>query len=224
MNKQENGEQKNLSSKVLTITGIVLCVIFSFMLICNITIIIKGSVAPERPPSVLGVTPLVVLSGSMSGDAPDHIEIGDLIFVTGVDVDKLEEGNVITFMEGKTVVTHRIIGITIGEDGKRLFTTQGDFNNGADDKPVHADDVIGIYRGRIPKVGDLAMFMQEPLGMVIFIGVPLLAFLAYDMVRRQKFAAADKEKTAELQAELERLRAMAAEKENQRDEPADPEN
>ena len=223
MNKQDNTEKKNLSSKVLTITGIVLCVIFSFMLICNITIIIKGSVSPERPPSVLGVTPLVVLSGSMSGDAPDHIEIGDLIFVTGVDTSKLEVGNVITFMEGKTVVTHRIMEITAGEDGKRLFTTKGDFNNGADE-PVHEDDVIGIYRGRIPKVGDLAMFMQEPLGMVIFIGVPLLAFLAYDMVRRQKFAAADKEKTAELQAELERLRAMAAEKENQRDEPADPEN
>ena len=225
METQERTEQKNITSKVITITGILLCVVFSLMLICNITIIIKGSVSPERPPSVLGVTPLVVLSGSMSGDAPDHIEIGDLIFVTGVDVSKLEEGNVITFMEGKSVVTHRIIGITTGEDGKLLFTTKGDFNNGADDEPVHEDDVIGIYRGRIPKVGDLAMFMQSPLGMVVFIGVPLLAFLAYDMVRRQKFAVADKEKTAELEAELARLRAMAAEKENkQEDQPADPEN
>ena len=221
----ETSTKKDNSQKALTIVGIVLCVVFGFMLICNIVIIAKGTLFPERPPQVLGVTPLVVLSGSMHGDAPDHIESGDLIFVVPVDPQDLEVGDVITFMEGKTVVTHRIIGITIGEDGKRLFTTKGDFNNGADDKPVHADDVIGVYRGRIPKVGDLAMFMQEPLGMVIFIGVPLLAFLAYDMVRRQKFAAADKEKTAELQAELERLRAMAAEKENkQEDQPADPEN
>ena len=209
----DNNAKKANTPKVLTIIGIVLCVIFGFMLICNITIIVKGTLFPERPPKVLGITPLVVLSGSMSGDAPDHIEAGDLIFVTPVEAKDLKVGDVITYMEGSTVVTHRIIEITTGEDGKLLFTTKGDANNTADKDPVHEDDLVGIYKSRIPMAGDLAIFMQTPLGMIIFIGVPLVAFLGYDMIRRQKHAAKDQQKTAELEAELERLRALAAQKE-----------
>ena len=206
-------ENKSLSQRVLTITGIVMCVVFGLMLICNITIIVKGTLAPERPPSVLGITPLVVLSGSMSGDAPDHIEAGDLIFVDKAVPSELKVGNVITFMQGSTVVTHRIIEISTGEDGKLQFLTKGDANNTEDTEPVSEDDLVGIYIGRIPMVGDLTIFMQTPLGMIVFIGTPLLAFLAYDIIRRQKHAAKDKAKTAELEAELERLRALAAEKE-----------
>lgn len=209
-----NKEPMKTSQKVFTVVGILLCVIFGFMLICNIVIIVKGNIAPERPPSVLGTTPLVVLSGSMSGDAPDHIEAGDLIFVNPVDPADLKVGDIITYMEGSTVVTHRIIEITTGEDGKLLFSTKGDANNTADKEPVHQDELVGIFTGRIHKVGDLAIFMQTPLGMIIFIGVPLVAFVGYDMIRRQKHSAKDKAKTEELEAELARLRALAAEKEN----------
>ena len=218
MEKSKSTEKSTLSQKVLTIVGAVLCVIFGFMLICNIVIVVKGNVSPDRPPSVLGVTPLVVLSGSMSGDAPDHIEDGDLIFVKPVKAADLKVGDVITYMEGSTVVTHRIIEITTDEDGKLLFTTKGDFNNTADKDPVHEDDLVGIYTARIPKVGDLAIFMQTPLGMILFIGVPLVAFVGYDMLRRQKHAAKSDAKTAELEAELARLRALAAEKEEKKDE------
>lgn len=213
MEQTNNTRKSNTSQKVLTVVGAVLCVIFGFMLICNIVIVIKGNVSPDRPPSVLGVTPMVVLSGSMSGDAPDHIEAGDLIFAKPVQPEALKIGDIITYMEGKTAVTHRIIGINVGEDGKLLFDTKGDANNTADTDPVHQDNLVGIYTGRIPMVGDLAIFMQTPLGMIIFIGVPLVAFVGYDMIRRQKHAAKDQAKTAELEAELERLRALAAEKE-----------
>lgn len=206
-------EKSSASNKIVTIVAAVLCVIFGLMLICNVTIIIKGLVAPDKPPEIFGITPLVVLSGSMSGDAPDHIEEGDLIFVTKADPAALEVGNVITFMQDRTVVTHRIIGITEGKDGKRIFHTKGDFNNTADLDPVHQDSLIGIYRFRIPFVGDVAIFMQTPLGMVIFIGLPLVAFISYDMIRRYRHTAQDKQKTSELEAELERLRALAAEKE-----------
>lgn len=212
MEQSKNKEKKTTSQKILSVVGAVLCVVFGFMLICNIVIVVKGNVSPERPPSVLGVTPLVVLSGSMSGDAPDHIEAGDLIFVKPVEAEDLKVGDVITYMEGSTVVTHRIVEITNDDDGALLFGTKGDANNTADQEPVHEDNLVGIYTGRIPKVGDLAIFMQTPLGMIIFIGVPLVLFVGYDILRRQKHAAKDKNKTQELEAELERLRALAAEK------------
>ena len=72
--------KSNVSKRILFIVGSMLCCIFAVILVCNLTIIIKGVVNPKVPPSVLGVTPMVVQSGSMSGNAEDHIEVGDLIF------------------------------------------------------------------------------------------------------------------------------------------------
>ena len=85
--------------------------------------------------------------------------------------------------------------------------TKGDANNAADQDKVTEDRLVGIYKGRIPKVGDFAMFLQTPVGMIVFIGVPLLGFIIYDIIRRQKYANKENKKTAELEAELERLRA-----------------
>lgn len=213
-NKAETQNRTSTSQKVMTIIGSVLCVVFGLMLICNLTIIIKGTINPDRPPSVLGVTPMAVLSGSMSGDAEDHIEVGDLIFIGKAEPDELAVGDVIAFMQNKAVVTHRIIGIETDENGKLLFSTKGDANNAEDRNPVSEDDLVGVYMGRIPKVGDFALFLQKPLGMILFVGVPLLAFIIYDIVRRQLSANKENKKTAELEAELERLRALAGESEH----------
>lgn len=212
MNDERKTKRKRSElQRTLSVIGLILCVIFGFMLLCNLTIIIKGTINPERPPSVLGITPMVVQSGSMSGDAPDHIEVGDLIFTGKADIEKLKAGDIISFMEGKIVVTHRITAISTAEDGSLLFTTKGDANN-TEDAPVTADRIVGVYIGRIPKLGDFAMFLQTSLGMIIFVGVPLLAFIIYDIIRRQRSANKASKKTAEMEAELERLRKLAGEK------------
>ena len=57
------------------VDGAALCILFGILLICNLTILIKGTLFPENPPSMLGITPMVVLSGSMSGEAEEHIEV-----------------------------------------------------------------------------------------------------------------------------------------------------
>lgn len=204
---------------VVNVLGLVLCLVFGFMLVCNLTIIVKGTLHPEMPPSVLGHTPLVVRSGSMSGSAPDHIEVGDLIFVAPVQPEALGEGDVIAFLErnSTTVITHRIIEVTRQADGTLAYATKGDANNVADQDLVTQDRLVGVYQGRIPRVGDFAMFMQTPLGMFLFIGVPALGFLIYDIIRRQRYANAESQKTAELEAEVARLRAMQGQADQSRD-------
>lgn len=200
-------------SLVPTVIGTILCVVLGLLLICNLTIIIKGTLNPEKPPSVLGVTPMVVLSGSMSGDAADHIEVGDLIFVRNEKPENLQVGDVIAYMSGGTAVTHRITEISTDEDGSLLFTTKGDANEAEDTEAVTEEQLVGVYQGRIPKVGDFALFLQKPLGMLLFIGVPLLAFIIYDILRRQRYASREKAKTQEMEAELVRLRTLAGEEE-----------
>lgn len=206
----EEKSQTGAGQRFISFVGIILCIVFGFMLICNITIIVKGTINPERPPAVFSVCPMVVQSGSMSGTAPDHIEVGDLIFVAPIEAEELKVGDVISYMEenSATVITHRIVEIVRGEDGALTFRTKGDANNAEDADFVTADRLVGIYRSRIPKVGDFAMFLQTPVGMVVFIGIPLLAFIIYDIVRRQKYAKQENQRTAELEAELERLKAV----------------
>lgn len=208
----------NKSSKFTSIVGAVLCIVFGFMLICNLTIIVKGTLTPEKPPSVLGVTPMVVLSGSMSGTAEDHIEVGDLIFVGKADPDELKAGDVIAFMDGKVVVTHRILEVQAREDGALQYITKGDANNSTDLRPVHEDNLVGIYKTRIPKLGDFALFLQTPLGMVLFIALPLMAFILYDILRRQMYAKQEAKRTDELEAELARLRKLAGENQSEKSE------
>ena len=220
MNGETQQACKAGSNRVLTAVGVALCVIFGFLLVCNLTIIIKGALFPEKPPSVLGLTPMVVLSGSMSGEAEDHIEVGDLVFVGRADPEELEVGDVIAYMNGGATVTHRITAIDTNTDGDLLLTTKGDANNAEDTTPVTEEQLVGIYRWRIPKVGDFALFLQTPLGMLLFVGVPVLAFLIYDIIRRQRYANRENRRTAELEAELERLRGMNEEKEQREELPS----
>ena len=220
MNGETQQACKAGSNRVLTAVGVALCVIFGFLLVCNLTIIIKGALFPEKPPSVLGLTPMVVLSGSMSGEAEDHIEVGDLVFVGRAAPEELEVGDVIAYMNGGATVTHRITAIDTNTDGDLLFTTKGDANNAEDTTPVTEEQLVGIYRWRIPKVGDFALFLQTPLGMLLFVGVPVLAFLIYDITRRQRYANRENRRTAELEAELERLRGMNEEKEQREELPS----
>ena len=201
--------EKKKSGAALQILGAVLCVVFGFFLVCNIIIIVKGTLHPETPPTVLGVAPMVVLSGSMSGTAEDHIEVGDLIFTTTPDLDSLQVGDVVAFMDDDVVVTHRIVDITADKSGKKQFVTKGDANN-TEDPAIYPESVIGVYRGRIPKLGDFALFLQKPLGMAVFIGVPVCAFVIGDVIRRRKQAQHSDEETARLREELERLKAAGS--------------
>lgn len=201
--------RKNAGSVVLTVVGAVLCAVFSFLLVCNVIIIVKGTLHPETPPTVLGVAPMVVLSGSMSGTAEDHIEVGDLIFTTAPDREGLQVGDVVAFMDEGVVVTHRIVDIAADKSGRKQFVTKGDANN-TEDPAIYPEAVIGVYRGRIPRLGDFALFLQKPLGMAVFIGIPVCAFIIGDVIRRRKQVQHSAEETARLREELERLKAAGS--------------
>lgn len=195
----------------MSAVGAIVCVILCLLLICNLTIIIKGTLYPERPPSIIGITPMVVRSGSMSGDREGHIEVGDLIFVGKAEPQELRVGDVIAYMMDRIVITHRVVDIQTDESGALLFTTRGDANNTVDAGQISEESIVGIYINRIPKVGDFALFLQTPLGMVIFIGIPVLGFIIYDIIRRQYYANKERKQNAEMAAELERLRILAGE-------------
>lgn len=195
--------------KIFTILGIVLCVILIPMLIINLTLIAKSYINKDEVPDIGGYMPLIVLTQSMYPE----IDSGDLIICQTIDADEVKVGDVISFFDpagnGTSVVTHRVIEI-INEDGKISFRTKGDFNNTEDKDPVPEDKLIAVYLFKIPGAGDVAMFMQSTTGLLLCVLLPIVAIVAYDMIRRRLYEKDKKDDKAELLAELEALRAEKA--------------
>ena len=80
---------------------------------------------------------------------------------------------------------------------------------------VPQKNLIGIYRSRVPALGHVAMFMQTTPGLILCVVCPVLLLVGFDMLRRRKYEKAKQQDTDQLLAELEELRRLKAEKENQ---------
>ena len=122
---------------------------------------------------VMGYQVFNVVSGSME---PTY-SVGDLIYVKSVDPDAVEVGDPITFVlnENLVVATHRVIRI---DAENRHFYTKGDANETADAAPVHFNNLIGIPKLSIPKLGYVSDFIQHPPGTYIAIGAGLMLLAA----------------------------------------------
>lgn len=180
--------------KVTTVLGLIL---FIVVMTIGITIIYKSYSEPNKIPSVFGWKPFIVLSGSME----DTIMPGDLILTKEIDTLELKEGDVISFRTNKyTVITHRIINI-VDEECERKYYTKGDNNNSADRDPVCNDQIEGIYRYKIPKLGAIALNLQKPIGIVICIALPLIILLIAQFAdsKRQEREAKEKMEILEQQ-------------------------
>ena len=109
---------------------------------------------------VVGLTPYVVLSGSME---PTY-HVGAMIYVKEVDPAEVQVGDPITFrISDDMVATHRVIAVY--EDGS--FQTQGDANDAPDGAPVLPEDLVGKPVFSVPKLGFLADWMMKPPGLYL---------------------------------------------------------
>ncbi len=223
-NKQSKPMKWTASRIAALVVGILLCVIFVPLLAFNMTLIIKGAMNPDKVPSIFNISPMIVQSGSME---PEFYK-GDLIFIKGTDYDELKVNDVIAFYEDDYVVTHRDYVVThriIDIEDNGDFRTKGDNNESQDLIPVEGENVIGIYTGRIGKMGDFAMFLQSPLGMVIFIGTPIILYILLVVLRREIYVRKNlnnaKEPSNNLMSENQRLKEELEKLKSQKDDKKD---
>ena len=207
-------KKEKKQGRVGTIIGIVLCLLLVPILVINVTIIIKGLVNPNKVPSVGGYSPLIVLTPSMDAKPDPVIKAGDLIFIKQIDVQDVKEGDVIAFFDPQSqsngVLTHRVKEITTDDEGKPAFVTQGDANNAEDPAKAPFDNFVGIYKGKIPGAGNVAMFLQSTPGLIVCIAIPLVLLVAFELIRRKKYEKAKNKDTEALLEELEALKAKQA--------------
>ena len=161
--------------KVWSIVSIVLVAI-----VVLIAVLLMGA-------KIIGLKTYSVISPSMK---PAY-NVGDLVYVKGYDIEEIPEnikvGDAITFVldEKLTVATHRVVSIDLESSH---FTTKGDANDTPDANPVHFKNLVGKVVFKLPLLGYVADWVQNPPGTYIAVTVGavllILVFLP-DMIGKR---------------------------------------
>jgi signal peptidase len=135
----------------------------------------KGDI--EKVPSIFGYKLLTILSNSMK----PTFSAGDVVVI---NVDRSPRVNeVATFKHPRgMLVTHRIIGITKKND-KTFYLSKGDNNNTSDGILIPKSSIIGSEVFVIPNIGYITRFLSGPIGIFIFIELPLLALIIIEIFK-----------------------------------------
>lgn len=98
---------------------------------------------------IFNYVPVSVVSESML----PNISVGDAIIYKKINSSEdLNKGNIIVFVKKNIIVIHRIENIKM-IDGVRHIITKGDNNKEVDDWVVLDEDIIGVYKFKIPYIG-----------------------------------------------------------------------
>ena len=116
---------------------------------------------------------LPVYSGSME----PTIHTGSVVIDVPVQASDVKVGDIVTFVRPDNqseLVTHRVIQVESGPNG-RQWITKGDANGAADPWRVPATGSGYKYDFSIPSVGFLLVWLQSPIGRLLFLVVPAAA-------------------------------------------------
>lgn len=102
----------------------------------------------------------VVLSDSMSEVFPSK----SVILVKKVNLDRLREGDIISYQSNSDVVSHRIVELT-----ENYFVTKGDSNQNNDNEPVYKYQIIGKVIGHMKYIGSFFLRIQSRIGKIALI-------------------------------------------------------
>lgn len=132
---------------------------------------------------LFGFTPYSILSPSMT---PQY-RAGDLVYVWKTPPEDIREGDVITYVanEDLVLVTHRVE--EIDRENSRIYT-KGDANQSRDAAPVRYENVVGVVKFSLPKLGYVSSYLTSESGR--YVGLAglfglLLLFLLPELFKKE---------------------------------------
>lgn len=227
----EAGEERvkarpSVGSIVGTVLLAVLCVILIPLLAVNITLIVKGALYPDELTDVFNIAPVAIDNTYMEGEGEGCFNEGALVFIKTFDSDEerqaVEQGDVVAFRwlddDGSVNFTvYRILGVTRDEETGLITSVSVRADNvpegeGTAPIPVEIGDVVGILNGSVDHLGAFAMFLMQPLGVLLFVGVPVVIYVVVDIIRitihNRKVRKAESDELRDKDEEIARLRAL----------------
>ena len=180
--------QKILNVIIKVFTGIVVAITV-FMMIFTI---FSVSTFDKNDRSLFGIRFYIVQTDSMSpSDLDVHFDAGDIVLVKELDLEEkktLKKGDIIAFVSQNTesrgeTITHMIYDVRTNSDGKVIgYVTYGTNTGNIDEAIVELDYVLGVYTGKMPKVGYFFQFLKTTPGYIVCILVPFLLLIIYQGV------------------------------------------
>ena len=181
--------------KIGKILSTIICIVILFLIIFNITLMIKSYINPNELPSFLGIKSFVIVSESME----PTIMTNDVIFITNTSKENLSVGDIISFKTGDYINTHRIIRIE-EENGEEVYITKGDNNKDEDRGYVRFQDIEGKYLFRLPGFGKITEILKSKVTLLILLII--LVLISYYEVRISKRRLKRKEERFEFNRKL----------------------
>jgi len=133
-------------------------------------------------PKAAGYDAYVVVSGSMEPNIP----VGSIVYSKETDPALLRAGDVIVFVNparGTTPITHRVVS---NNPVTGSIITKGDANSNEDANPVSYDNVIGVVKAHVPRIGFTAAMFTSAFGKLVAALILLEAWLLIEIGRRLK--------------------------------------
>jgi len=178
---EEIKKKKAKITKIKNIINVAVYIILIPLLIYNTSLIIQAIINPNKTPSFLGIKTYVIISGSMKPE----IDVGDIVIAKNVEQDELKEGDIISFRQGQSVVTHRILEKTV-VNGEVQYKTKGDNNNIEDGEIVKYDSIEGKIVKTVPFLGKIALALQGKMAIIIIIIISYIYLSYSDKARKKK--------------------------------------
>lgn len=191
-NKQEILENSKTPIKIREIISdiIYICIIVPLIAI-DIYITFQLIFEPDKIPDVFGYKMFIVLDESMD----ESIEYGDLVFTKNVCTNDLKTNDFIAFRNTMDTVTlHKIIHVSekIEVDNTindirtvKTFEMKALENETNDTKYVKDNRVEGIVINKIPKIGAIIYYIQEPIITTIICVIIILIGIVADYIAKK---------------------------------------
>ena len=149
--------QKKSSNKTRRVASAI-CRVFG----CIILIAVIAALVPVTIPRLMGYEIYNVASGSMEPEIP----VGSIAYVKEAEPASVEEGEIIAFSAGGSVVIHRVV------DNQRVdgtYITKGDANETEDFEEVPYRQLIGRVTGHFPVLGQIMMIISDTVGKILML-------------------------------------------------------
>ena len=171
------------------VISVILYIILIPIILFNFTLIIKSFIYPDKTPDFFGFKGFVIVSGSME----PTIMTGDAILVKEVPQDEVQISDIISFSQGGTIVTHRVIGI-VEENGIKKYKTKGDNNNTEDKEKITYEQIEGKYQFKISHFGIVTEILRSKITLIILILIIIFIYCYKSQIKKKKQERKEKRK------------------------------
>lgn len=207
-----------MSEKSKKITDIIVKIftglVVAFAVFMMVFTIISVTTLDKNDRNLFGFRMYIVQTDSMSKseknkDMKVHFNAGDIVLIKKAkDPYALKEGQIIAFMSqnedtlGETV-THMIRSVKKDGQGNTIgYVTFGTHTDTDDKALVEPMYVMGVYSGKLPKLGYFFEYLQTTPGYIVCILVPFVLLIGYQGINCVKlFKRYKGEQMAEINAE-----------------------